>query len=486
MRLYPHLYEINANIFLRRLSQKYGRALTLATIPDEEWQVLAGLGFDMVWLMGVWTRSPAARREALLYPSLRPAYDQTLPGWTDKDIAGSPYAVYDYHLDPQLGKPGDLARLKKGLNRQGLRLVLDFVTNHLALDHPWISSHPERFVRGTGDDVRTHADWFFSPVKDVYLAHGRDPYFPPWTDTAQFNFYADDLRQALINELLSIAEVADGVRCDMAMLALNDVFARVWGQTVKGYPRPEREFWSEAIGRLKQMRPDFLFVAEAYWGLEGQLQQLGFDFTYDKTLYDRLLAPTVSDIRQHLMAAQSYQEHSVRFIENHDERRAVTAFGGERSLAAASIIATLPGLRFFHDGQLEGRRIRLPIQMIREPEEATDTNIRQFYHHLLAVSNAPDFHDGRWQLLEVSPAHQNDNSHQNLLAWSWLYNGQRKIVTFNYSAGISRGQLQIPVPAKIKGQETLCGQATAPLDLIDGRRLNIAHGPWTAIIVDII
>jgi hypothetical protein len=147
MRLYPHLYEANALILLRRLSKKYGQELTLATVSDEEWQRLAQLGFDLLWLMGVWQRSPASRQIALAHPGLVTEYDKALPGWTEQDVAGSPYAVYSYTLDPNLGPETELPELKTRLNRQGLGLVLDFVPNHLARDHPWMLSHPDQFVR---------------------------------------------------------------------------------------------------------------------------------------------------------------------------------------------------------------------------------------------------------------------------------------------------------------------------------------------------
>jgi len=487
MRRCPHLYEINACVFLKRMSRKYGRTLTLATIPDEGWQYFARLGFDLLWLMGVWERSPGARAKVLLDPVLHRAYDQALPGWTDDDVGGSPYAIYAYSLDSSLGKPRELAQLKQKLNQHGLGLVLDFVPNHVAFDHPWTLSHPDWFVQGRKVDVRTHPDWFFSSDRDIYLAHGRDPNFPPWTDTGQVNFYFKDLRQALINELLQIAEIADGVRCDMAMLALNDVFEQVWGETISYLRRPELEFWTEAIERLKKRRPGFLFLAEVYWDLEHKLQQLGFDFTYDKTFYDRLLSSDAGDIRRCLMMDECYQQHSVRFIENHDEPRAVTAFGRERSLAAAAILATVPGLRFFHDGQFEGRRIRLPIQLVREPEEATDVEIRQFYHRLMEVCNALTFHHGEWKLMEVSPADKENGSHHNLLAWNWQCGEQLKVVIVNYSRDPSQGWLKLPAPSKITDQEILCGHLTATRDvaLVDGQQLDVHLSPWEALILDI-
>ncbi len=446
LRPYPHLYEINARLFARRLSAQYRRAVTLAGIPDKEWQLIRDRGFDLVWLMGSWQRSPAARREALLNPDLRREFDRVLPGWSNEDVAGSPYAINDYRLDPELGKQDELAALKAQLNRHGIRLMVDFVPNHLALDHPWTLSHPEWFVTGTEADIRTHPEWFFATGKGHHLAHGRDPNFLPWTDTAQVNIYSPALREAMTDQLLQIAGVADGVRCDMAMLVLNEVFERTWGETLRKYPRPVTEFWTEAIATVKKKHPGFLFLAEAYWGYESRLQQLGFDFTYDKSLYDRLRYATAGDIRNYLIADNIYQARSVRFIENHDEPRAATAFGSERSLAAAVILATIPGLRLFHDGQLEGRRLRLPVQLVRPPEEVPDARISRFYDRLLAITNEPVFHEGQWALLATSPAWNGNESHQNLLTWLWRRGEQLKIVAVNYSPNPAQGWLTLHLP----------------------------------------
>ncbi len=492
MRRHPHLYEINARLFIRRLCEKYQRTLTLATVPEEEWQLLKQRGFDIIWLMGVWQRSPGARKEAQLNSALRREYDQVLPGWKEEDVAGSPYAIYSYSLDPILGEPGELDQLKPKLNRKGLSLMLDFVPNHLALDHPWVLSHPERFVQGSQSDANTHPDWFFKSDNGIHLAHGKDPCFPPWTDTVQVNFYSTDLREALVNELLRIAEVADGVRCDMAMLALNEVFERVWGGIVKDYPRPQTEFWAEAIGRVKQQRPDFLFLAEVYWGLEQKLQQIGFDFTYDKGRYDLLRCSAPSDIRNYIVSRLtdvSYQQRSARFIENHDEPRAIVAFGRERSLAAAVVLATFPGLRFFHDGQLEGRRIHLPVQLVREPEETPDPEIMSFYDRLLAICNTPAFHDGEWTLMEVSQAGKGNESYHNLLAWCWCYAEQFKIVVVNYSPNPAEGRLKLTPPLENTDRVTFRDELTDTAYTQDPKELSsqglyIALSPFHAFIFD--
>ncbi len=483
MRRHPHLFEANAFVLVRRLSEKYNKALTLATIPQKEWQKLAGQGFDMVWIMGVWQRSPSARRQALVHPELKRAYDTALPGWKEYDVSGSPYAVYDYFLDYSLGEEDELLELKRKLNRLGISLILDFIPNHVATDHPWISVHPNRFVQGVWGNVEKHPDWFFHQKDGLYVAHGRDPNFPPWSDTAQVNFFSSDLREAFARVFEKITRFADGVRCDMAMLGLNRVFERVWGEYLNGYARPREEFWPFLIGRVHKMKRNFMFLAEVYWNMEWELQQMGFDYTYDKTLYDRLRHAPVPDIRSHLLADPEYQRRSARFIENHDEERAHAVFGTGRSLAASVVMSTLPGLRFFHDGQMEGKKQHLPIQLSKEPHEPTDPRIFEFYDRLLATCDLPIFHDGEWTLLEAHPAWEGNWTNQNLLTWCWKKKWQIAVVVVNYSSARSQGRVMIPAVPESGEQITLhdriSGESyTRGLRELQGRGLYVELDAW--------
>ena len=183
------------------------------------------------------------------------------------------------------------------------------------------------------------------------LAHGRDPYFPGWPDTLQLDYANPATRDAMQTELLAAAALCDGLRCDVAMLVLPDVFQQTWGVTNK-------PFWPGAIASVRQHNSGFVFIAEVYWGLEAVLLQQGFDLAYDKTLYDLAVSRNGRGVRDHLGAALDHQRHLVRFLENHDEPRAAAAFPWDVHQAAAVLTYLTPGLRFFHEGQAEGRRIR--------------------------------------------------------------------------------------------------------------------------------
>ena len=285
--------------------------------------MIAERGFDAVWLMGVWTRSPAGADVAMSDAALCASFAEALPGYRPEDVVGSPYCVREYVVDPHLGGPAGLRSARDALARRGLGLVLDFVPNHVAPDHPWTVARPELFVQGTAGDLAADPRSFIEVAGQVY-ALGRDPYFPAWPDVVQLNAFSAALRAAVVDTLREIADQCDGVRCDMAMLVMNDIFTRTWGE--RAGARPPDDYWPTVIGALHESHPGFRFVAEAYWDLEWALQQQGFDFCYDKRLYDRLVHESAEQVRLHLLADDSYQTRLVRFIENHDEPRAASVF----------------------------------------------------------------------------------------------------------------------------------------------------------------
>jgi len=465
LRPHPHLYEINTWPWLESLSRRAGRPIRLGDVPDAEWSRLRDCGIDLIYLMGIWQRSRIGRDMARAETMLYQAYTEALPGWQPRDIAGSAYCISDYEPDARIGTWDELDAVRATLHDRGMRLVVDFVPNHTGFDHQWIAEHPDRYVCATEDAFRRSPALFRQvETRDGprYIACGRDPYFPPWVDVAQLNYANPDTRASMIDALRRVARHADGARCDMAMLVLSDVFPRTWGELVG--PMPPGEFWADAVAAL----PGFLLLAEVYWDLEWRLQQLGFDFTYDKRLYDHMLRGSADDVRAHLAADQGFQRRSARFIENHDEPRSAAAFGG-RLVPAAVAMSTLPGLRFYHEGQFDGRRARVPVQLGAAADEPIDLTLRAFYDRLLGVVNDPVFHTGEWQLLPVG---EGDEYGRQLIAWRWALAGERRLVVVNF--GATEAQARVTVA------DLPDGDAFVFEDLLDGRRYRWTRGELDA------
>jgi glycosidase len=474
---YPYIYEINTWPWLHRLSEQQGGPVELGTVRGAAWDEIAAAGFDAVWMMGVWERSPAGVAIARTNTALMESFRAALSDLRDDDIVGSPYCVRNYVVDAQLGGPSGLATARRELAQRGVGLVLDYVPNHVAPDHPWTLSHPDRFVRGTDDDMERDPASFVRVGSEV-LANGRDPYFPAWPDVVQLNAFSADLRSGAIQTLNAIAEQCDGVRCDMAMLMMNDVFERTWG--TRAGDRPDDDYWPAVIPAIRKGHPGFRFIAEAYWELEWALQQQGFDFTYDKRLYDRLLHAAPEEVRLHLCADPAYQAKLLRFLENHDEPRVASEMGAAREKAAAVTTLTQMGARLVHDGQADGYRIRLPVFLGRYPREAADAELQTFHRLLWTALRDRTFREGAWQLCDRWGWEGNDAA-VNLVAWAW--DGvSRWLVVVNLSDSTSKGLVRAPWH-DLRGRSVRLLDPTNDVtyersgdDLTDG--LYVELGPW--------
>ena len=445
LRKNPHIYEINLMSWLSMLSRREGRQISLGGIPGAEWKRLREMGMDMVWLMGIWQRSPMsmeiARREAWLVAEGR----TILADFELEDIAGSPYSVHDYRPDPAFGTEAELVVLKNRLESEGLGLVLDFVPNHTACDHPWIHSNPEYYVRrGEMENGGCPEGFFRSQGKDGIscIAHGKDPFFAPWTDTAQLDYRNPESRKAMAEIMTRLADWCHGIRCDMAMLVLEDVFQETWSHVPwngdKGW-----KFWPLAADRFKSACEGGILMAEAYWGKESELLAGGFDYAYDKTFYDLLAKRDVWGLRNYLQAPLGFQEKMIRLLENHDEKRAMAVFGQDGIRCDMVIQATLPGMRLWHDGQLEGAEISVPVQMRRFPEEPPDRDLVHFSKRLLHEVDHPVFHDGCYEICSTS-GWEDNQSHQNLLAWSWTMDQEKRLIIANISHASAQGYVKLP------------------------------------------
>jgi glycosidase len=438
---YPSLFQVNTRVWLTDLSRAVGRPATLDDIPDADLDQFAAQGFDWVWMLSVWQTGEAGRQVSRANPEWRKEFEETLPDLREDDIAGSGFAITAYTVADQLGGDAALASLRERLRSRGLRLMLDFVPNHTGLDHPWVDRHPDYYVQGTEEDLRgapANYTRLHRAGGDRILAHGRDPYFPGWPDTLQLDYANPAVQDAMAAELLSIAERCDGVRCDMAMLVLPDVFERTWS-------RPSPPFWPRATESVRERVPGFCFMAEVYWDLEWTLQQQGFTYTYDKRLYDRLREGHARPVREHLHAGLDYQDRLARFLENHDEPRAAATFSPTVHEAAAVLTYLSPGLRFFHQGQFEGRRHRISPHLRRGPDEAVDAGLAGFYDRLLAVLRRPALRAGEWRLLPCGIAWDGNGTWDNYVAYSWqLGTEERLVVAVN--AGAVRGQCFVRLP----------------------------------------
>jgi hypothetical protein len=491
---YPSLYQINTRVWLTDLSRKLGRPATLDDIPDAELDRLAAIGFDWVWLLSIWQTGPTAQKVSRTNPEWRREFHETLPDLTDDDIAGSGFAITGYTVHSKLGGDAALARLRERLRERGLKLMLDFVPNHMGPDHPWVEDRPEYFVPGTELDLaRAPQNYTWAKRKrgDLLLAYGRDPYFAGWPDTLQLNYGNPATQEAMIGELAKIAGQCDGVRCDMAMLVLPEVFERTWGIRSEA-------FWPKATKRVRGRVPGFTFMAEVYWDMEWTLQQQGFDYTYDKRLYDRLREGHARPVREHFSAGLDYQNKMARFLENHDEPRAAAAFPNDIHKAAAVITFLSPGLRFFHEGQFQGRKKRISPHLCRRPDEPVDPELEKLYDRLLAVLRQPVVRDGRWQLLECAPAWDGNWTKDCFLAFAWQGpltptplplgergrgEGERLLAAVNYAANQSQCYVRLPF-AELGGGtwqlRDLLGTATyerAGNDL-QSRGLYLDMTPW--------
>jgi hypothetical protein len=479
---YPTLYQINTRVWLTELSRALGKPATLDDIPDAELDRLAALGFDWIWFLSVWQTGPAAQEVSRSNPVWRKEFQETLPDLKEGDIAGSGFAIQNYTVHRALGGDAALVSLRQRLQKRGLNLMLDFVPNHMAPDHPWVDEHPDYFVHGNETDLaRAPQNYCRVQTKKgpLVLAYGRDPYFDGWPDTLQLNYGNPELQQAMIGELERIAGQCDGVRCDMAMLVLPDVFERTWD--IRG-----DFFWPKATESVRRHHPSFRFMAEVYWDMEWTMQQQGFDYAYDKRLYDRLHEGHVRPVREHFHAALDYQKKLARFLENHDEPRAAATFTPEVHEAAAVITFLSPGLRFFHQGQFEALKKRISPHLVRGPEEPVDEGVKKFYDRLLAALRHDAVRNGDWQLLECVPAWDGNWTWDWFLAYFWQRaDDERLLVVVNYAPNQSQCYVRIPLADIGDGHwrlEDLMGDAIYDRlgNDLQARGLYLDEPPWKA------
>ena len=383
---HPILYEISTRPWLFELSKKYGRSISkLRDIPIEEFDTLKQNGIEIVWMMGVWKLGTYG-----VEFDRKQDYSNVLPGWTAEDVIGSPYAIAEYVCNPEIGTDEDLAWLRSELHSRGLKLMLDFVPNHSAIDAP-TAENPKLYIRapeGKKDPNR---------YTDSGIAFGRYNHdADPWKDVIQWNYWENETREIMKQNLLKVLSLSDGARCDVASLLLNEFFEQTWKEELEywNYKKPEEEFWAWAFKEVKGKYPDAILLAEVYGDKEIEaLYQNGFTYTYDKELLDKLMG-TSKDVKDYIsQKTLDYWDHSAHFVENHDENRIVYNVNGdvEKAKAAGTIAATLGGMIFMNHGQWSGFKNKLEVHLRRGADEMENEGVKRYYKRLMKVVQNPAF-----------------------------------------------------------------------------------------------
>ncbi len=474
------IFQINTREYLARIA-----AQSLTDIPDKTWTEIARHS-ECVWLMGIYQESKMGNLNAHRYAH---EYRVALPDVSDGDIVSSPYAISSYQPDQRIIKSWkEFDAFRHQLERKfGLGIVLDFVPNHVALDHPWVKHHPDWFIHFTQEEIDRFPDLKnncfqvrTNDNRDLWIAHGKDPNYPAWNDTAQLNYGNPEVQYAMRAQALELSDHCDGLRCDMAMLVNQETFLRTWGWYQAGWIG---DFWTETIQEVKKKHPHFSFIAEAYWG-EHQLLEQGFDRVYAKWFYDRMKnlvhAPNDDDVRlfnEHIsfFVTNKEAQRYLLFLENHDEQRAASVFGVDPSMAFATVLSLLPhpGL-LLHEGQLEGKQVRLPMQLKRAPQEPINLRLHDFYQRLFAFVNDPQFRNA--DVCMASTA----NTASSMIGIRRSKGRSHQIVCVNISPFQQQDQVFLPFHGKRNVYDLINGQYV-PLDIIDTSNKYMMHvilPPW--------
>ncbi len=485
------IYEIPARILAQGITTGSGGNQTLADVPDEWFEQLARCGFDSVWLMGVWQLGGRGREISLEWGRASGEFDRLLPGWTPEDVSGSPYCVQSYHVHKDFGGHEALAIFRGKLRARGISLILDFVPNHTAQDHPWVSEHPEYYVQGTAQDLAERPS-DFSLENGIVFAHGRDPYFPSWSDVYQLDYRKESVQQAMMHTLAQIAPLCDAVRCDMSMLVLPDVFEKTWGKLPAQFAHDTARgsFWPRAIDRVRKDFPDFKFIAEAYWGLEYRLQMEGFDYTYDKTFYDHLVAHQPDNVR-HELGQTGALLRGLHFLENHDEPRAATAFPETAYRHACAVLTfSLPGPRLIYDGQTGGRKLRYCIHLRRAAETPAESDENVFYEKLFSALKESAIGKGTAASIPSQPTGPGNESYPAIQAFLWENAQCRDLMIANLSGAECDARVPVFFTGIGSRQWILRNRLGSEQYIRDGTEmatvgLYVKLAPWQAQILEI-
>ncbi len=375
----------NVPLWLAELARHYDRPVRrLDEIPGEELEFLRDCGITGIWLVGLWQRSAAS------------AGIKKKSGAAD--AAASAYAVFDYTVDEAYGGENALASLRLKTRARGISLGCDMVPNHTGIDSLWLREHPDWYLQTAvkpfpaytfegenlspvaGIDTRIDDGYYsrrdaavvFKHIENGrtrYIYHGNDGTGLPWNDTAQLNHTLPEVRQALIDAALRLAQSFDFIRFDAAMTLLSDHYRRLWfpaaaseaviAGRAEHQPFDMPEFWSELVGIFRQKSPGTLLIAEAFWLTENYfVQNIGMHRVYNSAfmhfLAEEKSAQFNGFMADHLREGGTLNRF-VNYLSTPDEKPAAEVFPhSEKYFGAMKLMATLPGTPLIAPGQLEG------------------------------------------------------------------------------------------------------------------------------------
>ncbi len=463
-------------VWLDQLSKKYKSDIhRLDQIPDEELDNLRDGGFTVLWLIGLWERSPASKRI------------KNLCG--NPDAESSAYSLKGYEISARIGGWDALFNLKGRCWARGIRLASDMVPNHTGLDSDWMKYHSDYFMQQSyppfpsytyngpnlSDDPdldiriedhyydRTDAAVTFRRIdrrtgETSYIFHGNDGTTMPWNDTAQLDFLNPTTREAVIQQIMAVARNFPVIRFDAAMTLAKRHIQRLWypkpgtggdiaGRTTHGMTDEEfsraipNEFWREVVDRIQSELPDTLLLAEAFWMMESYfVRTLGMHRVYNSAFMHMLKNQDNQKYRAMLKSTLEYDpeilKRYVNFMNNPDEDTAIAQFGdGDKYFGVCTLLATLPGLPMFGHGQIEGFREKYGMEYQRaywdeQPNEGLIEEHRRRIFPLLKMRRLFsesryfqlfDAYDSNGNVLESVYAYTNGDDNQMTMV---LYNNQ--------------------------------------------------------------
>jgi glycosidase len=505
----------NVMVWLWQLSQKHGYEISrLDQVPDSELAELAERGFNTLWLIGVWERSPASLKIKRLCGN--------------PEAVSSAYSLYDYTIASELGGDQSYYALRDRARDRGVRLAVDMVPNHTGIYSKWVVEHPDWFVRldhppfpaytfngpDLSDDptiglfledgywTRSDAAVVFKRVDRNhgvvhYIYHGNDGTHMPWNDTAQLNFLLPQVREAVIQQVLRVARYSPVIRFDAAMTLAKKHYHRLWfpqpgsggdipSRSWQGMTRAEfdaafpEEFWRQVVDRVAAEAPDTLLLAEAFWLMEGYfVRSLGMHRVYNSAFMNMLKREENANYRQVLKNVLEFDpqilKRFVNFMNNPDEEPAAAQFGkDDKYFGVCVMMATLPGLPMFGHGQVEGFTEKYGMEYSRAygRESADQGLIDRHYREIFPLLRRRRLFSGVEEFLLYDAADAHGHVQHDIFAYSNGAEGVRALVIFNNRYGQSAGWVHHSVPYRPQAD----GPAPTRKTLAQG--LGLGSGDW--------